>query len=378
VEKRLGVFLMSKQYQKRLNDFIQHLEKQQVDLAIVNSPKNVFYYTGFQSEPYERFMALVIDLRNQKNYLFVPALDQEAAEESSFVKEIIPISDELNPYKVLKDTIGEGVQSIGLETKNTSLFQQEQLRYFISDFSYQNIGDFITFQRMRKSPEECRKVQHAVQVIEKVLKEGITRIKDGMTELDLVAELEYLMRKFGADGPSFSTTVLSGEKSSLPHGSPNRKKLNHGDFLLIDMGVIVDGYCSDITRTFVMGEETAEQRRIYDIVREATKEGILAAKAGVSAGSVDIAARNVIQTNGYGQYFNNRVGHGLGIEVHEEPSIHEKNELTLEPGFLFTIEPGIYIPGYGGVRIEENVYIGEDGKAEVLTTFPTELIKIGY
>jgi Xaa-Pro dipeptidase len=378
VEKRLGVFLMSKQYQKRLNDFIQHLEKQQVDLAIVNSPKNVFYYTGFQSEPYERFMALVIDLRNQKNYLFVPALDQEAAEESSFVKEIIPISDELNPYKVLKDTIGEGVQSIGLETKNTSLFQQEQLRYFFSDFSYQNIGDFITFQRMRKSPEECRKVQHAVQVIEKVLKEGITRIKDGMTELDLVAELEYLMRKFGADGPSFSTTVLSGEKSSLPHGSPNRKKLNHGDFLLIDMGVIVDGYCSDITRTFVMGEETAEQRRIYDIVREATKEGILAAKAGVSAGSVDIAARNVIQTNGYGQYFNNRVGHGLGIEVHEEPSIHEKNEWTLEPGFLFTIEPGIYIPGYGGVRIEENVYIGEDGKAEVLTTFPTELIKIGY
>ncbi|MCP3739437.1 M24 family metallopeptidase [Rossellomorea sp. BNER] len=369
---------MSNQYQKRLNDFIQHLEKQQVDLAIVNSPKNVFYYTGFQSEPYERFMALVIDLRNQKNYLFVPALDQEAAEESSFVKEIIPISDELNPYKVLKDTIGEGVQSIGLETKNTSLFQQEQLRYFFPDFSYQNIGDFITFQRMRKSPEECRKVQHAVQVIEKVLKEGITRIKDGTTELDLVAELEYLMRKFGADGPSFSTTVLSGEKSSLPHGSPNRKKLNHGDFLLIDMGVIVDGYCSDITRTFVMGEETAEQRRIYDIVREATKEGILAAKAGVSAGSVDIAARNVIQTNGYGQYFNNRVGHGLGIEVHEEPSIHEKNELTLEPGFLFTIEPGIYIPGYGGVRIEENVYIGEDGKAEVLTTFPTELIKIGY
>ncbi|MBM7587360.1 Xaa-Pro dipeptidase [Bacillus pakistanensis] len=369
---------MSEQYQKRLNKFIQYLENQQVDVAIVNSPKNVFYYTGFHSEPYERFMALVIDLRNQKNYLFVPALDQEAAEETSYVKEIVPVSDELNPYKVLKDTIGEDLQSIGLETKNTSLFQQEQLHSLFSNFSYQNIGEFISSQRMRKSSEECRKVQHAVQVIEKVLKEGITRIKDGMTELDLVAEFEYLMRKFGADGPSFSTTVLSGEKSSLPHGSPNRKKLNHGDFLLVDMGVIVDGYCSDITRTFVMGEETAEQRRIYDIVREATKEGILAAKAGVSAGSVDIAARNVIQMNGYGQYFNNRVGHGLGMEVHEEPSIHEKNKLTLEPGFLFTIEPGIYIPGYGGVRMEENVYIEEDGKAKVLTTFPTELIKIGY
>jgi Xaa-Pro dipeptidase len=368
---------MGAQYQKRLNSLIQHLEEQQIDWAIVNSPKNVFYYTGFNSEPYERFMALVLDLRNQNNYLFVPALDQEDAEKSSYVKRIVPISDELNPYKILKDTIGEGVKSIGLETKNVSLFQQEQLKHYFSGFSYRNIGEFISSQRMRKTPEECNKVQHAVQVIEKVLGEGIKSIKDGMTELELTAEFEYLMRKFGAKGPAFSTTVLSGEKSSLPHGSPDRKKINKGDFLLIDMGVIVDGYCSDITRTFVIGEETAEQRRIYEIVKEATSEGVLAAKAGVLARNVDIAARNVIKVNGYGQYFNNRVGHGLGMEVHEEPSIHEKNEMTLEPGFLFTVEPGIYIPGFGGVRIEENVYIGEDGKAKVLTTFPTELIRIG-
>ncbi|CAH2714955.1 putative peptidase [Neobacillus rhizosphaerae] len=368
---------MSKQYQIRLNALVQHLKERQVDIAIVNSPKNVFYYTGFNSEPFERFMALVIDLRNETNYLFVPALDQEAAEKSSYVKRIVPITDELNPYKVLKETIGEGVKSIGLETKNVSLFQQEQLNHFFSRFSYQNVGEFISGQRMRKTPDECSKVQYAVQVIEKVLTEGIKSVKEGMTELELTAEFEYLMRKFGAEGPSFSTTVLSGEKSSLPHGSPDGKKMKKGDFLLIDMGVIVDGYCSDITRTFVIGEETAEQRRIYEIVREATREGVLAAKAGVMIGKVDTAARNVIKANGYGQYFNNRVGHGLGMEVHEEPSIHEKNELTLEPGFLFTIEPGIYIPGFGGVRIEENVYIGEDGEAKVLTTFSTELIRLG-
>jgi Xaa-Pro dipeptidase len=368
---------MNEQYQIRLERLIGYLEIQQVELAIINSPKNVFYYTGFNSNPHERFMAVVIDMRKGKTYLFVPALDQEAAEKSSAIQTIIPISDEVNPYQILKETIGEDIREIGLETKNISLFQQEQLHRVFSNFSYQNIGEFLSGQRMRKSAEECRKVEVAVEVIEKVLAEGIKKVKVGMTEQELTAELEFLMRKFGADGPSFSTIVLSGEKASLPHGTPDGKKITNGDFLLIDMGVILDGYCSDITRTFIVGEETAEQRKIYDIVREATSAGVRSAKAGVVAGSVDIAARNVIKENGYGKYFNNRVGHGLGMEVHEEPSIHEKNELILEQGFLFTVEPGIYIPGFGGVRIEEDVYIGEYGKAKVLTTFPTELIRIG-
>ncbi|MFD0824175.1 M24 family metallopeptidase [Neobacillus sp. M.A.Huq-85] len=368
---------MKEQYQQRLDKLMGHLHQQQVDLAIINSPKNVFYYTGFNSDPHERFMALVLDLRNGNQYLFVPALDKEAAEKNSTIQNLVPITDEVNPYQVLRNTVGEGIRKIGLETKNISLFQQEQLHSIFSDFSYQNIGEFLSGQRMRKTAKECHKVQVAVQVIEKVMAEGIKKVNEGMSEQDLAAELEFLMRKFGADGPSFTTIVLSGEKASLPHGRPDRKKMMKGEFILIDMGVIVDGYCSDITRTFILGEETAKQRKIYDIVRESTNAGVHAAKAGVTAGSVDIAARNVIKVNGYGQYFNNRVGHGLGMEVHEEPSMHEKNETILEPGFLFTVEPGIYIPGYGGVRIEEDVYIGEDGKAKVLTTFPTELIRIG-
>ncbi|MGM0900497.1 MAG: M24 family metallopeptidase [Bacillota bacterium] len=367
---------MSELYQTRLNALTEYLINKEVDLAIVNSPKNVFYYTGFHSEPYERFLALVIDVRNRKHYLFVPALDQEAAETSSYIKQIIPISDELNPYQVLKDTIGEKLSSIGLETKNVSLFQQEQLNHYFLGFTYKNIGGFISEQRMRKSAEEIAKVQHAVNLIEQVLAAGINRFQEGMTELELTSEFEYQMRKLGADGPSFPTTVLSGVKSSLPHGSPNHKKIIKGDFLLIDMGVITGGYCSDLTRTFVVGEETAEQRRIYDIVREATRAGIHAAKAGIRIGNVDIAARKIIQDAGYGEYFNNRVGHGLGIDIHEEPSIHMNNDMTLQSGYLFTIEPGIYIPGFGGVRIEENVYIEEGGGAKVLTTYPTEFTRI--
>ncbi|WP_409271790.1 M24 family metallopeptidase [Neobacillus sp. SCS-31] len=368
---------MTEQYQHRLNTLKKHLEQQQVELAIVKDPKNVFYYTGFNSDPHERFMALVIDLNKQSHYLFVPSLDLEIAEEESFVKELIPISDEMDPYQILKNTLGEGFQTIGLETKTISLYHHEQLNKYFADYRYKNIGDFISRQRMRKTQEECDKVQHAIHVIERVMGEGIKRVKEGMAEQELTAELEFLMRKFGADGPSFSPIVLSGAKASLPHGKPDSKPITKGDFLLIDMGVVVDGYCSDITRTFVIGEETKKQREIYDIVRTSTETGVAAAKAGIPIGQIDRAARNVIKEAGYGQYFNNRVGHGLGIEVHEEPSVHENNEQLVESGLLFTVEPGIYIPGFGGVRIEENVYINEDGTARLLTTFPTELMRIG-
>ncbi|GAB3807577.1 hypothetical protein GCM10028868_37410 [Virgibacillus kimchii] len=150
--------------------------------------------------------------------------------------------------------------------------------------------------------------------------------------------------------------------------------MQKGDFLLIDFGVITkEGYCSDITRTFIVGEASEKQKEIYDIVLQSNRAGVNSVKAGVPLKTFDIAARNVINESGYGEYFNNRIGHGLGIEVHEEPSIHENNDKVAENGLFFTIEPGIYIPGYGGVRIEDEVYINEEGVAEVLTSFPREL-----
>ncbi len=171
--------------------------------------------------------------------------------------------------------------------------------------------------------------------------------------------------------------VLAGEKAALPHGKPGDRELKNGDFLLIDFGVITyDRYCSDITRTFVIGEADDKQKEIYDIVKRSTQAGVDAVKAGVPLKEFDIAARSIIQESGYGEYFNNRVGHGLGIEVHEAPSIHHLNDDIAQKGMVFTIEPGIYIPGYGGVRIEEEVYINEDGEAEVLTSFPRDLREI--
>src|SRR5699024_184939 len=267
-----------------------------------------------------------------------------------------------------------GIIYFGLEMKTVSMFQHEQLTSAFPESVYKDVQSFINAQRLKKTRSELIYTQKAIDIIEQVLAEGIKKVKIGMTELELTAELEYLMKKFGAEGPSFSTIVLSGEKTALPHGTPGERAFQKGDFLLIDMGVIIkEGYCSDITITFIIGEATDKQNEIYDIVRKSTLAGTRAVKAGVPLKTFDIAARNVIKENGYGEYFNNRVGHGLGIEVHEEPSIDEINEQTAESGLLFTIEPGIYIPGYGGVRIEDNVFINENGEAEVLTSFPSEL-----
>jgi len=364
---------MNNEYQNRLTALQNYLIEKNIEVAMITTPANIFYYTGFNCEPHERFMALIVDNRTKEFHLFVPALDEEIAANDSCISSIISISDEEDPFSKLKNKLGTNITRYGIEMKSVSVFQYNDLQSSFPEATYQDVQPFINLQRMKKSKTEVAYVRKAIEIIEKVLAEGIKKVRVGMRETEFTAELEYLMRIFGADGPSFSTIVLSGEKSALPHGTPGDRKFKKGDFLLIDFGVIKDGYCSDITRTFIIGEATEKQKEIYDIVLQSNNAGIRAIKSGVPVKTFDIMARNVISEKGYGDYFNNRVGHGLGIEVHEEPSIHENNDQIAEEGLLFTIEPGVYIPGYGGVRIEDDVYINEKGKVEILTSFPTEL-----
>lgn len=365
---------MTEEHRSRLKELKIYLQKEDIDIGMVMSPANVFYYTGFNSDPHERFMALIIDNRSDQTHLFVPALDLEIAESQNVIKHITPISDEQNPFDILKDKLGtEKVTRFGLEMKQVNVFTYHHLVNMYPEARFIDTQPFINSQRLKKSRPEIQRAQKAVNIIEKVLAEGIKKVKVGMTESELTGELEFLMRKLGADGPSFSSIVLSGEKSALPHGSPGERRLAEGDFLLIDFGVLKDGYCSDITRTFVIGEATEKQKEIYNIVLQSNIAGIEAVKAGVPLQTFDQAARQVIKDHGYGDYFHNRVGHGIGIEIHEEPSVHASNQQLAEEGLLFTIEPGIYIPEFGGVRIEDEVYINEQGEAEVLTSFPKQL-----
>ncbi|KAA0948733.1 aminopeptidase P family protein [Sporosarcina sp. ANT_H38] len=360
-------------YEARRAMLKSYLSENNITAVMITAPANVFYFTGFNSDPHERFMSLFIDMHTNNTYLFVPALDKDAALLVSDITTIIPISDEQIPFEVVRESVGEISKTVGIEAKALSYYLYNSLLEFFPGVQVVDVQPFINKQRMKKSKEEIAKLITAIEIIEKVLEEGIKKVKIGMSESDLTGELEFLMRKFGADGPSFSTIVLTGEKAALPHGSPGERKLQKGDYLLIDFGVIKDGYCSDITRTFIIGEASEQQKEIYDIVLRSNEAGINAVQAGVPLKTFDIEARNVIIANGYGEYFNNRVGHGLGIELHEEPSIHQNNEQIAEAGLVFTIEPGIYIPEVGGVRIEDTVYINEDGKVEVLSSFPKQL-----
>lgn len=367
---------MSIDYGSRVEKLTESFEDRQLDLLVVTDPVNIFYFTGFYADPHERYMSLILDTEKKESYLFVPALDKDAAE-TARVDHIIPISDEEIPFEILSLNLPKDIKNVGIEMNVMTVAHQNGLKTIFDDPEFLDIQTGINALRIYKSRAEVDGLKKAVAIIEKVLEDGLKTIKEGMTEAELVAEFEYLMKKHGSAGPSFSTMVLAGEKAALPHGKPGDRELKNGDFLLIDFGVITyDRYCSDITRTFVIGEADDKQKEIYDIVKRSTQAGVDAVKAGVPLKEFDIAARSIIQESGYGEYFNNRVGHGLGIEVHEAPSIHHLNDDIAQKGMVFTIEPGIYIPGYGGVRIEEEVYINEDGEAEVLTSFPRNLRKI--
>lgn len=364
-------------FETRLNRFRKFLHDEAIDVAFVTSPTNIYYYTGFYSDPHERFMALAVDNKRERVTLFVPALDVAAAEQAARVDGIIPVADTDDPYDKLRAAVAGDVRLYGVEKDIVSLAQYEALSGVFSAASYVDIAPFIAQQRLKKAPQEIAFVREAVATIEQVLLRGLERFTVGMSELELTAEFEYQMKVLGADGPAFATTVLSGENSALPHGSPGQRRIQSGDFLLFDMGVFKDGYCSDISRTFIVGEGTARQEEIYETVRAANERATAAVQVGQPIGSLDRAAREYIEGCGYGKYFNHRVGHGLGLEVHEAPSIHGENKLAMIPGLLFTIEPGIYVPGLGGVRIEDDVYLGADGEVEVLTTFPKKLQRLG-
>ncbi|GAC42340.1 M24 family metallopeptidase [Paenibacillus popilliae] len=345
------------------------------DVLLITDPKHVYYLTGFACDPHERFLGLVIQ-QDAEPTLIVPALDADKAAFASSVKNIVTHTDTDNPYDVLKPCLPAGLNQLAFEKNHISVAQFEALAAALDAKRYADAGPILQDLRVIKSPEEVERLLEAIRVIEAVLTEGVSRVRPGITELDVVAELEYLMKKKGAERPSFDTMVLAGERAALPHGVPGNRIIREGELLLFDLGVYVNGYASDITRTFAVGEVNEESRRIYDTVLAANEAAIAAVKPGVTCGSLDRTARQVIEARGYGPCFTHRLGHGLGLDVHEYPSVHGRNEDILKPGMVFTIEPGVYVPNVAGVRIEDDVIVTEDG-VRVLTSFPKELRVIG-
>jgi len=224
-----------------------------------------------------------------------------------------------------------------------------------------------------KEPTEVRKIRRAVAITDKVFDEILGVIRPGVTELDIAAEISYRHRKHGAEADAFESIVASGPRGALPHGHASSRKIRNREFVTLDFGCVYEGYYSDFTRTVSVGKPSQEWKSIYQIVLDAQRKAIDAAATGMAARDLDAVARNHIRKMGYDEYFNHSLGHGLGMQIHEPPRISTRSSARLQSGNVITIEPGIYIPHSGGVRIEDDVLV-TNGSCEVLTTSEKELL----
>jgi Xaa-Pro aminopeptidase len=225
--------------------------------------------------------------------------------------------------------------------------------------------------RAVKDAAEVRAIRRAGQVTAEVFVEISKQVRPGVREADLAAEIEYRMRRKGAEGAAFETIVASGERASLPHARASSKLLKKCDFVIVDLGAILDGYAADMTRTLYLGRPSGRVRRLYDAVRAAQEEGLAEARAGMVTGDVDAAVRRSLKRAGLARYFTHSTGHGVGLEIHEQPRLARGDTGRLAAGSVVTVEPGIYLKGFGGIRIEDTALVGEGG-AEILTPAPKD------
>ena len=275
--------------------------------------------------------------------------------------------------KRLNDAIADfGVTTLGYEENYLTV---AELLHFEKALNAKLVPFNASIHSFRAVKEdwELEHMRKAQKIADKAFSEVLPRIKTGMTELELQAELIYCMYKNGAHGLSFDPIVVSGPNSSMPHGVAGERKIQDGDFITMDFGVLYNGYCSDMTRTVAVGYATEEMKTVYNTVLEAQKAGLAVTRAGVPGKVIDLAARKVIEEAGYGPYFGHGYGHSLGLEVHENPSPNARNEAPMPLNAVASAEPGIYLPGKFGVRIEDCVIFTEEGY-ENLATSPKELI----
>ncbi|KMN69597.1 aminopeptidase [Bacillus cereus] len=266
------------------------------------------------------------------------------------------------------------IQKLGIEDNNMTLQQFKKLQKYIHT-EMVPVCEIIEDIRLIKDTSEIETMKIAATIADEAFHHIVTFLKPGISETDVRDELEFFMRKKGATSSSFQIIVASGVRSSLPHGVASNKIIERGDIVTLDFGALYDGYCSDITRTVAIGEPSEEFQKIYNVVREALKRGTEAIKPGETAKSIDDITRNYITEHGYGQYFGHSTGHGLGLEIHEPLRLSQESKATLEEGMVVTVEPGIYIPNWGGCRIEDDIVITKDGY-EVITKSNRELIII--
>ena len=268
-----------------------------------------------------------------------------------------------------------GLKALAFEQDHLTYGEVARLRKSMGDRETVPTSRMVESLRAVKDEEELDVIRQAAAIVDRAFDRILEELRPGRTEREIALRLEFMMREMGADGSAFAIIVASGPRSALPHGVASDRVMEKGDLVTLDFGASYRGYCSDITRTVVLGEPNDEQRKIYEVVREAQQAAVDAIRPGMTGKEADRVARDRIKDHGYADYFGHGTGHGLGMEVHEAPRLSPRGEEILEPGMVVTVEPGIYLPDFGGVRIEDDVIVTEDG-CEVLTQSPKHLIVI--
>ncbi len=269
-----------------------------------------------------------------------------------------------------------GVKHLGFEPDRVSVDWLGRAGGHLGDVTWVAVLGAVEDLRMIKDEDEIAAIARAQALTEQVLAEVLPMVRPGVREIELAVELEFRMRRRGASAAAFDFIVASGPRSALPHGVASERAIQPGDLVTFDIGCVVDGYCSDLTRTVVVGEPDQRQREIYDLVRRAQETGLAALRPGRTGREVDAAARDVIAAAGYGDNFGHSLGHGVGLEVHEGPRLSRRSHTVLQPGMVVTVEPGVYIPGWGGVRIEDLVVVRPEGYQN-LTSMAKDLLVLG-
>ena len=336
-----------------------------VDAVLLISDKNRMYFTGFAST----FGYLVLLPENKGYFITDPRYYEMAQSLESEQLKVLQIANGVSAIGMVTDILKDhNVKSLGFEDTELTVLQYNGLKEGLADFDLVPVGKNINFVRSFKTAEEISYIKKAQSITDIAFTQICKLIKPGMTERQVAIELEYIMAKNGAEGLAFDTIIASGVNSSKPHAHPTDKPIQVGDAVTMDFGARYHGYCSDMTRTVFVGEPSEEMRKIYNIVLLAQKTGIAGAYNGIAGSELDALCREVIKSNGYGDYFTHSTGHSLGIDIHETPSASSRSTDTLSAGQLITVEPGIYVPGVGGVRIEDLLLFEQDGVIDLTTS----------
>lgn len=366
--------------QTRFDKLNASLRTSDLDAVILNPGPTLKYLSGLSFHLMERPVVLFA-AKDQTPALVLPELELQKVASLPYALQVFAYGE--NPsgwgevFRKAVQALGLDGKRIGVEPRALRLLEFQYVKASAPKAEFPDASEVLAGLRLRKDAAEVEAMRRAVQIAQSALEAVIPQIKIGMTEKELAAELVMQLLRHGSEPEMpFSPIVSAGPNSANPHASPSDRKLQAGDLLVVDWGAAYDGYISDLTRTFAVGEVDAEYQKIHKIVQEANAAGRAAAKPGVPCAEVDKAAREVIEKAGYGKYFTHRTGHGIGMEGHEDPYMRGDNMQILEPGMAFTVEPGIYLPGRNGVRIEDNVVITATG-ADVLSDMLREIRVVG-